>query len=668
MPLPILTQLIDAFLGSSESIHSVILPDVYSSGGSKNLWIDKYGRAKRIQGYAAQNATAVTTDTGGSATMGRALFPYRKTSGGSTTRQLLGVFDDQTNEYEIWKSTNDGATWVFVADLGAAVVGQIPDFGQQGDTLIITTGKVAPRKWNGTSLTTAGVTQSPTVASAAGATGNLAGTYKWKLVSLFAADGSRKGGSVASTVLALSNVKASLTWTADADTLVGGYELYRTSGTGEIYYFVAYIDGRVTASYTDNFSDPAIVVNRILEEHGDAPPTAYFAVPHKQRMWYLRTDTNPQIGYWSDTGIPDSVLATNSLQFADATTQGDVCTGGTGDYEGKLVFWEERSVWTVSGTGEIIGDVPSWARTRTNAQTGTVSHRTVARIPAGSRYPDQLGKIQVTNVATLAYLTPLKDIRLFDGDNDLVISNPKATQLAELNFAQRHKAYCVQDTHRQEVAWVYPSGSSGEPDSAVVWNYRWGVWYEREWPFGHAIEMDSSAEGSILLATEALTATGGYVYLLWSGNSFNGASFRSQWMSKTLYGINEQGQPAISIKKRFRWADLGFETEQTVTLTIEWLEATAPDNGAALGSITFAPATAALLTADGDPILTANGDPIVVSSTSTFKRLKIKDNHRYHHGYGVRLRVYDDAQNGSWSLESINQGFQLLPGQKREPS
>mgnify|MGYP007068850362 CR=1 FL=1 len=55
MATPLQVQLFDAFLGEQEGIHSIILPDILSSGGTRNLWIDKFGRAKKILGYAAQN-------------------------------------------------------------------------------------------------------------------------------------------------------------------------------------------------------------------------------------------------------------------------------------------------------------------------------------------------------------------------------------------------------------------------------------------------------------------------------------------------------------------------------------------------------------------------------------------------------------------------------------
>jgi hypothetical protein len=127
----------------------------------------------------------------------------------------------------------------------------------------------------------------------------------------------------------------------------------------------------------DNISDLTILENRVLEEHGDAPPTVYFCEPHKQRIWWLRTDAFPTRGYWSDPGLPESVLGDNYLEFSDSETTGDFITGALGNFEGLFVVFTERAVWTVSGTGQIIGNIVDWTRTRTNAQIGSVHHRSV---------------------------------------------------------------------------------------------------------------------------------------------------------------------------------------------------------------------------------------------------------------------------------------------------
>ena len=337
MGYPIQTQVFSVFLGTQEGIHSVALPAIYSSSGSRNLWIDKLGRAKKILGYSKQNSSAVTTNTGASATRLRALRAYRKTeSDGTFTRQLLGLFDDGTNECELWYSTNDGAAWTFIADFGSGSVGAIPDFAQVDNTLFFADGVVAPRAWNGSSLSTAGASgKSPTItASVNTASGQLNGSYTWKMVSVDAAE-ARSAGSVTSNVIQLQDEKANLSWTADSDTDITGYELYRTTGTGANFYFVTFIDGRTTTSYTDNASDLDILEHRLLQEHGDAPASgSYYCEPHKQRLWWGRTNANPRRVFWSDPGLPDQVGANNYLDFTDQSSVGDIVTGMVGTSRG----------------------------------------------------------------------------------------------------------------------------------------------------------------------------------------------------------------------------------------------------------------------------------------------------------------------------------------------
>ena len=664
MSLPLRLQLIDAFMGAGSGIHSIILPDIFSSGGSKNVYMDKYARVKRILGYSAQGA-AVTTNTGGSATRIRNLFPFRKTAGGSFTRQLIGAFDDATDEFEIWYSTDEGVTWTFIQDFGAGSVGSICDFAQFGDTLFICNGVVAVRQWSGSAISNAGATQLAAPSSASSGTGVLAGSFKWKIVPR-KSDASRKPGSVASTALSLQDKASLLGWVADADTDVVGYEIYRTTGTGDVFYYVDYVDGRTTVAYTDNIEDLTILENRTLEEHGDAPPVSYYAVAHKQRMWYLRTDAYPQRAYYSDAGDPDSVWTENFIEYQDAETQGDLIVGAIGNFEGMLVIFEERSIWTTSGTGQIIGNTVDFNRTKTNAQTGAVSKRAIVRVPAGARYIDQTGKVQTTATVAIAYMTPLKDIRLFDGDNDLVISHAMSVLAATLNYEQRRKTHTLHDTSRSEIAWIFAADSNAEPSTAIVWNYRWGVMYQREWTFSSAAELETSTKASVLVGGSSSLTAGGITYELWDGNTFAGTAFRAQWTSKTLYGTNDAGQAAPAYQKRFRWADLLFTTDFNVEINVEWLNGDAPDNADSVGSVTITPDSDTLISADGDTILTANGDSINVALETSQMRARFADSDgRYLHDSGIRLRIGDIASTGSWGMEAMTLAYQMLPGLSR---
>jgi hypothetical protein len=605
MAYPIQTQVFSVFLGTQEGIHSVALPSIYSSSGSRNLWIDKLGRAKKILGYAKQNSSAVTTNTGGSATMLRALRAYRQT-GASFTRQLIGVFDDATNEYELWYSTDDGVNWTFIADLGSGSVGSIPDFAQVDNTLFFANGVVAPRAWNGSSLSTAGATgRSPTITAAVNtSTGVLNGNYSWKMVSMDGAE-VRSAGAVTSNIIQLQNEQANLSWTADSDTDITSYELYRTTGTGANFYFVTLIDGRTTTSYTDNTSDLDILENRLLQEHGDAPATgSYFCEPHMQRLWWGRTDTNPRRVFFSDPGLPDQVGAINYLDFTDQSTLGDVLTGMVGDYENMLVVFLERSIWTVTGTGQIVSDIMDWERTKTNAVVGAVSQQSVVKVPAGAVYTDASGDRVASARGLLAYFTPLGDIRIFDGQNDTVISTPVKETLKTFLYAQRTKIHAVHDIENS------------------------------------------------------------------SGDSFDGDDIAARWITKVLYGSDNTDSTAslMAFVKRYRWLDIIAEADADVTLTIEWMSGSASDDAVSRGaaSRTLVPVGLQLITDNGNGIDTSDGSNITVPFESVQKIINMEGtNGDYIQDVGCRIRISDDAANGSWSLEGMTLGYQVLPGAMR---
>ena len=679
MAYPIQTQVFSVFMGTQEGIHSVALPAIYSSSGSRNLWIDKLGRAKKMLGYAKQNTSAVPTHTGGTATLVRALRAYRQT-GAAFTRQLVGVFEDATDEYELWYSTNDGTSWTFIADLGSSSVGAIPDFAQVGNTLFFANGVVAPRAWNGSTLSTAGATsRSPTITAAVNtATGVLNGSYSWKLVSMDGAE-TRSAGAVTSNIIQTQNEQANLSWTADSDTDITGYELYRTSGTGATFYFVTFIDGRTTASYTDNTSDLDILENRLLQEHGDAPATgSYFCEPHMQRLWWGRTDTNPRRVFFSDPGLADQVGATNYLDFTDQSTLGDVITGMVGDFDNTLVVFLERSIWTVSGTGQIVSDVMDWDRTKSNAVVGAVAQQAVVQIPAGAVYTDASGTQVTTPRSMLAYFTPLGDIRLFDGQHDTVISTPVKETLKTFLYAQRAKIHAVHDIENAHVVWFWPgptpAGGRAECTQAVVWNYRWGVWYVwPDMPMAASTIVDTASDTQVLLTGEAQTTKGGFCYQFFSGDSFDGETIPARWMTKVIYGTDNSWdsrapQQLMAYIKRYRWLDLIAEADADVTLTIEWMSGSASDDAVSRGaaSKSLEPIGLQLITADGNGIDTSEGSNITIPYESVQKLINLEGtNGDYIQDVGCRIRISDDASDGSWSLEGMTLGYQLLPGATR---
>lgn len=650
MPATTLTLAIQAVLGDAQAHNPLALSAAYSSSGSVGLYMDKMGQLSVVGGWLRQNAAAKTTDTGASTAIARALYMFRKFAAGTFTRQLIAYLDDGVNEAELHYSTDLGATWTLMQDLGAGSIGAIPCFDVFGDELIITNGVVAPRIWTGAAISTAGATQlaAPTLADTGAGPLNGSG-YKYRLVPI-KANKVRKPGSIASASLDVQNRTITVSWTADADGDVIGYELYRTTGSGLDYYLVHYIDGRTTVTYADSLSDKDLITRQVLAvvaSHGDPPPsTSDFVVVHKGRAWYgLKART----WYWSDPGDPDSVYQDRSyLQLTDAQSLGDVSTGGTGEFNGQLVLWCRNSVWTVSGTGQVIEGITDWRKKRQNPKTGTVSWRTVVRVPAGAIYTDAQGEVRRTAAAMLGFLTPQKDIRLFDGKDDVVISFPKTDTLARINTAADHKSFGYDDAAHGMFVWVIPSDNATEPDRSIGWNYNFGTWHE--WSgtsFAHVALAESSSEQSVLIAAEAAIATGAFFYRLWSGNTKDGSSVTATYLSKPIYPpIEQDGAPDYTQEKRIESVAVMFPKDASPTSIV----------------VGFLPVDAA----DGDT-------PEIERTVDGSSRVRVPARQtgagtnpgRYYHGCGFRFKLTSTATSGPWTLQGLQFIVQVLTGKTR---
>ena len=215
--LPLRFIPIGALLGDHEGASSLNLPAILSSGGSENVWVDKFARLTAISGYSRKNTSAVTSNTGGVAMRLRGIWHYRNSTL-STPRIEIGIFDGGpgSTHYEWRQSTDGGATWTFVEDFGSAYIGAIPSFAQLGSALVAAFGVGNVQSFDGTTLANVSNSQlaAPTAVNAGA--GSLLGTYRWKVVPR-QADGTRKFGSAWSARITLTNRKATVTWTTDAD-------------------------------------------------------------------------------------------------------------------------------------------------------------------------------------------------------------------------------------------------------------------------------------------------------------------------------------------------------------------------------------------------------------------------------------------------------------------
>ncbi len=645
MASPLQVSVYTTLLGTDEGTNPVALPEVFSSGGSLNVYIDELGRAKKILGWTVQNSTPIVMNgTGTSAILGW-LHAYN-TAG---AQHIIASVYNFVGEQQLWVSTDLGVTWTFKYNVGgfagpAAVA-------QYGSTLYIVHGTPAA-KYNGSTIVAVAPTQSPTPTITDSASGQaLNGTYSYKLVSV-EASGLRHSGSLVSNVAQVQNEAIALNWTADADTNVTGYEIYRTTGTGKVFWFVGYIEGRTTTSYTDNTPDRIVLENRALQEHGDAPPSSGFCTVHKDRMWWLRAGTYTR-AYFSDVGLPESVGTNNFLDFAEYDgRQGDI-TGAIGNFEGRLIVGTQTGIWTVSGTGAVIGGIVDFRKQKTNAQQGWIHQNQVIRVPEGALYRDELGTLHRTEKVTLAYPTFAGDIRIFDGDNDTVISSAVRSSLSDPRTILASFASTLHDEKRGHIIFFFsPTGAHGQQD-AVVWNYRYGVWYVWHFPvrINGAVSVGTGTVGQTLLLGGHDTV--GRCLKFWNGNSFGGSNINAKWMSGPIYGRlgedtegREQSRPALPFTKRWRWVDLILETTMGSTLQIKWYKGQVGD--------------------DGDEVAREYVQPSDVALASSQRRIQLKTNDgRFLHDEAVRFSVEDDSTAGSWSLEGFSVGFQVLQGLKR---
>ena len=73
-----------------------------------------------------------------------------------------------------------------------------------------------------------------------------------------------------------------------------------------------------------------------------------------------------------------------------------------------------------------------------------------------------------------------------------------------------------------------------------------------------------------------------------------------------------------------------------------------------------------LITSNGNGIQTDDESNITLPFDSVQKIINMEGSTGdYIEDVGCRIRISDDSQNGSWSLEGMTLGYQILPGARR---
>lgn len=660
-----LTQKVLALLGDLESASDLAIPASFSARDSVNVYADKFGDVRRVLGYKSKGVFS-----GGTAHHAVGMGTWLDGS----SSHILAAFDDGSGAYRIARSTDFGLTWAEQEDLGSGPVGNRPSFAQMLGSTYIAVGSGTPRVYDGTGSQAVSETQSPTPTLSDGGAGNLVGTIRCKIVSV-EADGTRHPASVRDTIQPTTGRAIDVSWSADADPDVTGYEVYRTSGTGEIYR----LEGFTTStSFTLNMTDVELVTKRRLEVHGDPPPDdVRYAVPYGNRMHWLGTPANPRRGWYSDFRKPGSVGDNSFLDYEDSQGGSDRITAGFGGFQDSLIVFLEFSIYRVAGTGAVLNNVVQFQQTPTNASVGAVPDCPIIEVPAGAVYIDDTGELQQTTRATLAYVTPYLDIRLFDGDNDVMISGPKRDFLQDVNSSATAKIRAVRDDINGQIAWFVPHGhGTTEPNKAVVWNWRHGIWSHIDSaPFSAAVSIQGTDEAQLMFTGSNSTDDDGVVYEWFRGNSFDGSAIQGEYWSPPLYGAGRGGENLhertkganwISVNRRAPSADLAHlktsDDEFILTSDGEKILLGQPASDLTLEVYEGAGGP------DDTPFFTSTlaDDSTVAETIEELVLLRASDGRRPR-GKSFRVRIYsNDANDESpWALNGYTWSFDVYPDARK---
>lgn len=514
--------------GEHEGISSFALADRFSPEGSQNMRLAKLGILRSVNGYSKLNAADIVTDTGSSAVKVVGLYHYISRSGGVATRRQVAVVDDGVDEYEIWHSTDGGATWVFLKDMGSGGVGLKPSFGQWENTLeICFGGALTPQEYDGSAVTDSGPATPPAAPTVAvGIAPGITGSYKYKTAEI-AAGGLIGSVSPASDSVTVNGKQVNLTRASEG---VDGYRVYRTTGDGAVFFWHSDHENGSSTPYADSITDRDLLENSRGNEPnvGVAPIDGLRIVaPHRARVFYAGTNDNPNRLYYSDVGIGNGVGPSAFLRIGEGE-EGDEITALFPEYEGELLIFKEHSIWRLAGDGRQTFDL-----VRTQAQKGTISKSAHALVPGGAKYTGANGEVAAIARSAVVYMTE-DDVRITDGISDTVISWGQQDTFASLAYQYRDQAWVEVYPPYNWVVFAIPTADGTY--TYCAWDWEHGTWHPLTgYPNAACSALTESASAaSVLMIGQAKTATGGEVYQMFTGNDLDGSNMTSTLRTRAM--------------------------------------------------------------------------------------------------------------------------------------
>lgn len=271
-------------------------------------------------------------------------------------------------------TTIPSAQSVFTAGIRVAAT-------QYENHLFAGNGFVVPYKYNGTDFTRHGVyPPTTTMTAASNSTGQLAGTYSWKVtwVNSQAVEGDVGPATTFAVTATGGQVNLTSVPVAPQSYGVAARRIYRTDAGGVAYRRVTEIADNTTTTYTDNIASSAVGVTAPTDN--GVPPFYNTCIYHANRV-FVNDAANPNFVWYSDLGEPYTYSSTNFDLFGDASAD---LVKGFAIFDNSLVIFCENSewIWYMEST-----DPTDWRKVQVRSTYGSKSPFGTVRFENGVLFP-----------------------------------------------------------------------------------------------------------------------------------------------------------------------------------------------------------------------------------------------------------------------------------------
>jgi hypothetical protein len=200
-------------------------------------------------------------------------------------------------------------------------------------------------------------------------------------------------------------------------------------------------------------------------------------------LFALGASLNPRLVKWSDqeNNTVWTASATNQAGDFELNTSGSLKCGKR--VRGINLLFTDVDVHTAT----YVGLPYVYAFERAGSGCGVISAQSVAAIDSAAMWMSQSG------------------FWLFDGYVKPVPCDVSDYVFTNINYNQASKIYAVHNSKYGEVWWFYPSSSSNEIDSYVVFNYR-----EQHWNIGLLARTAGTDKG--VFKNPLMVSADGYIY------------------------------------------------------------------------------------------------------------------------------------------------------------